>query len=226
MLRIHQLSKTYHQPVLDNINLQFDAGKVYGIIGKNGAGKTTLFKCIAGIEDFTGNIESDKENYKTVLGYLETESYFPKKLTGYEYIHLLCHARDIKTDRKIIEAKNIFNLPLNEYAGNYSTGMKKKLALVSVLFQNNDIFILDEPFNGVDLESNILIIDIIRHLKANDKTVIISSHILSTLTDTCDEIILLENGRVSPPFLKQDYHLISEKFKDFETNNILKRFFE
>ena len=225
MLHIHQISKTYNHPVLDNISLQFNAGRVYGIIGKNGAGKTTLFKCIAGIEDFTGKIESDKENYKNCLGYLETETYFPKKLTGYEYIHLLCHARDIKIDKKTVEEKNIFNLPLNEYAGNYSTGMKKKLALVSVLFQNNDIFILDEPFNGVDLESNILIIDIIKHLRDTNKTVIISSHILSTLTDTCDEIILLENGKVSEPFKKDNYHLISEKFKDFETSSILKSFF-
>lgn len=225
MLKIHQISKAYNQPVLENVSLQFNAGKVYGIIGKNGAGKTTLFKCIAGIEDFTGHIESDRENYKNVLGYLETETYFPKKLTGYEYIHLLCHARNILIDKKTIEAKNIFNLPLNEYASNYSTGMKKKLALVSVLFQNNDIFILDEPFNGVDLESNILIIDIIKHLKSINKTVIISSHILSTLTDTCDEIILLEKGTVSAPFEKDSYHLISEKFKDFETSSILKNFF-
>jgi ABC-2 type transport system ATP-binding protein len=72
--------------------------------------------------------------------------------------------------------------------------MQKKLALTAILLQDNNYFILDEPFNGVDIQSNIIITEIIHKLKELDKTVIISSHIFSTLSDTCDEIHLLSNG--------------------------------
>ena len=110
---------------------------------------------------------------------------------------MLCNAR--KTPINDIESRNIFDLPLNQYATTYSTGMKKKLALTAILLQRNEYFILDEPFNGVDIESNMLLTEIIHTLKKLGKTVIISSHIFSTLSDTCDEINLLSEGSIKPP---------------------------
>lgn len=96
-----------------------------------------------------------------------------------------------------MDARNIFDLPLDQYAVEYSTGMKKKLALFGVLLQENEVFILDEPFNGVDIQSNIIITEIIHELKRLGKTIIISSHIFSTLKDTCDEVHLLQNGSIT-----------------------------
>lgn len=80
-----------------------------------------------------------------------------------------------------IDNRNIFDLPLNQYAATYSTGMKKKLALMAILIQENKVLILDEPFNGVDIHSNIIITEIIHQLKLLNKTILISSHIFSTL---------------------------------------------
>jgi ABC-2 type transport system ATP-binding protein len=179
--------------VLNGISLSFEKGKVYGIIGENGAGKTTLFRCIAHFEDYEGEVAcAEHLNLKSVLGFLQTDPFFFAKITGREYLHLLCHARNIpETD---FDAQNIFDLPLNQYAETYSTGMKKKLALLAILIQKNEVFILDEPFNGVDIQSNILIKQLILRLKALNKIVIMSSHIFSTLNDTCDELHLLKNG--------------------------------
>ena len=174
MIEIQNLSKRFGKnKVLKNINLIFEQGKVYGIVGENGAGKTTLFRCISGLENYEGVIKSNYSPLKNHLGLLFTEPYFFNKITGYEYICLLCKARDKNTDN--IEVKNIFDLPLSEYASTYSTGMKKKLAITSILIQENEYFILDEPFNRVDIHSNIIITEIIHKLKALNKVIIISS---------------------------------------------------
>jgi ABC-2 type transport system ATP-binding protein len=159
-------------------------------VGENGAGKTTLFRCIAGLEVFEGEIHATKSPLKNHLGLLFTDPFFFPKLTGKEYIQLLCNAREIELHD--INARNIFDLPLNQYASTYSTGMKKKLAITAILLQKNDYFILDEPFNGVDIQSNIIITEIIHKLKELGKIVLISSHIFSTLSATCDEIHLLK----------------------------------
>ena len=208
MLIIESLSKTFgSNEVLKNINLTIEKGKVYGIIGENGSGKTTLFNCIAGLEKHSGVVKSNYDNLKNHLGFLQTDPHFFSKITGREYLQLFSVARSIKAIN--LDDKNIFDLPLNQYAVTYSTGMKKKLALTAILLQENDLFILDEPFNGVDIHSNMIITGIIRKLKELGKTVMISSHIFSTLNDTCDEIHLLKKGT----FVKKVY---TNEFKQLE----------
>ncbi len=212
MIEIEDLCKAYGKhTVLENINLKFSSGKVYGIVGENGAGKTTLFRCIAGLEDYDGKITSEIAPLKNHLGLLLTEPFFFKRITGKEYIRLLCNARG-KTNIDI-ESKNIFDLPLNQYAATYSTGMKKKLALTAILLQENDYFILDEPFNGVDIQSNMMLIEIINKLKALNKIVLISSHIFSTLSDTCDEIHLLQKGKQIRAVKNDEFASLEEDMK-------------
>ncbi|MEZ4799745.1 MAG: ATP-binding cassette domain-containing protein [Flavobacteriales bacterium] len=218
MIAIRNLSKKYGtNEVLKNINIEFDKGKVYGIVGENGAGKTTLFRCIADLENYEGEIISNLNPIKNHLGLLLTEPFFFQKITGKEYIQLICNAR--KMELTDIENKNIFDLPLNQYASTYSTGMKKKLALTAILLQGNDFFILDEPFNGVDIQSNIIITAIIHQLKALEKTVIISSHIFSTLSDTCDEIHLLDKGSFIRSVQKTDFQALETEMKQTTIGN-------
>ncbi len=214
MIQIHKLSKKYgNKVVIDSVNMKFEKGKVYGVVGENGAGKTTLFNCIAGLESYKGSISSDIKKLKDHVGFLLTDPFFFSKITGEEYIRLLTNARNIKIEK--IEDKNIFDLPLNEYASNYSTGMKKKLALTAILLQKNKVFILDEPFNGVDIQSNIIIIELINELKNLNKIVIISSHIFSTLSETCDEIFLLKKGQVVKKVNRKDFEGLQKEMKEF-----------
>ena len=222
MIEVRNLSKRYGtKEVLKNINIQFDKGKVYGIVGENGAGKTTLFRCIADLEDCEGEISSNPNPIKNHLGLLLTEPFFFQKITGKEYIQLLCNARSIKIAD--IQERNIFDLPLNQYASTYSTGMKKKLALTAILLQDNEYFILDEPFNGVDIQSNIIITEIIHKLRELDKTIIISSHIFSTLSDTCDEIHLLSNGNFIKSVQKADFSALETEMRQMTIGNKIEK---
>lgn len=222
MISIENLSKSYGaKKVLDNIYLNLEKGKVYGIVGENGSGKTTLFKCISGLEKHQGTIICEYGKTKDFLGYLQTEPYFFSKITGNEYLKLLCNARNIEYSD--LKEKNIFDLPLNEYAIKYSTGMKKKLAFTAILIQENKLFILDEPFNGVDIQSNIIITEIIHKLKEMGKTILISSHIFSTLNDTCDEIFLLKNGNIIKQVFKNEFGLLESEMKEFSIGNKIEK---
>ena len=212
MIEVHNLSKHYGtKQVLHDISLTFESGKVSGIVGENGAGKTTLFRCMAGLENYQGEITSIPEPLQHHLGLLLTEPYFFSKITGKEYIRLLCNARNIPVAD--IESRNVFDLPLNEYASIYSTGMKKKLALTALLLQGNSFFILDEPYNGVDIQSNMIITEIIHTLKKLNKTVIISSHIFQTLNETCDEIHLLHHGHLVKSVRRDEFAALEQEMK-------------
>ena len=218
MITITNLSKSFGKhKVLQNISVAFEPGKVYGIIGENGAGKTTLFNCLAGLENYDGAVTYSNGILKNVLGFLPTDLFFFSKITGKEYLELVCNARKIKLDN--IEDQNIFDLPLNEYAETYSTGMKKKLAITAVLLQQNMVFILDEPFNGVDMQSNLLIKEVILKLKSLNKIIIISSHIFSTLKETCDQLHLLKAGQIVKSVFKNEFDTIEEDLKDVNFEN-------
>lgn len=213
MIQLSNISVSFGaSQVLNGIDAVFEEGKTYGIVGENGAGKTTLFRSIAGLQNYKGTISSSLSPLKNHLGLLPSDPYFIPKITGEEHIYLLTNARGKKIEQ--INKRNIFDLPLKEYASTYSTGMKKKLALLATLLQDNRYYILDEPYNGIDLHSSILLTEILTRLKKMRKTILISSHIFSTLKDTCDEIFLLENGRFVKRALKDEFDELEDEMKE------------
>lgn len=217
---VYQLKKSFGgNEVLGGIDLDFRAGRVYGLVGRNGAGKTTFFNCLAGLEKHSGNVMAEGGKLKDRLGFLQTEPHFPSKLTGREYLRLFCKAREVPDDG--LDERNVFDLPLDRYAQQYSTGMKKKLGLLAILLQKNDFFILDEPFNGVDVHSALLIAEIIRRLKSEMKTVLISSHIFSTLKETCDIIHVLDGGKITETIGQADFERLEQEMTAFAVGNRL-----
>lgn len=223
MIEIIKLNKIYSsKPILKNLNVKFNRGNIYGLVGSNGSGKTTFFECISGLESYTGIVQFKSDLSKKKLGYLKTDPFFFEKITGLEYLHFICNARNIKLNN--IQEKNIFDLPLNRYATTYSTGMKKKLAFLGILLQKNDVLLLDEPFNGVDLESNILIMEILLRLKNENKIIVMASHFFSTLRDCCDVILYLKNGRIVNTVDRDNFDLIEEDLKRISLKKKLNQF--
>ncbi len=204
MIKLANIQKQYgNNEVLKGISMTIPAGEITGIVGANGAGKTTLFNCIAGIIPFFGDIDYDDGSLREHLGFLPTNPVYLSKLTGEEYLRLIClGARQPVPD---LDLCNVFKLPLHRYAAEYSTGMKKKLAITGILLQKNDVFIFDEPFNGVDIQSNMLIQDLLQKLKYHGKTILISSHVFSTLAQTCDVLHHLKEGRIHRTALPDEF---------------------
>ncbi|MEP7321676.1 MAG: ABC transporter ATP-binding protein [Saprospiraceae bacterium] len=225
MISIQKLNKAYGKTqILFDINLDFERGNIYGIVGRNGAGKTTLFKCIAGLLIHTGTIISELQPLKNYLGYLQTEPYFFSKITGREYLQLLLNSRQLPWND--LDLKNLFDLPLDQYASTYSTGMKKKLAITAILLQQNEVFIMDEPFNGVDIQSNIIIQQVLQKLRLLNKTILLSSHIFSTLKDSCDHILLLDQGRIIKSVNKDGFESLEHELQDVEVDKRVEKMFE
>lgn len=211
MINVQDLTVMFgNNKVLSNINIELEKAKIHGVIGLNGAGKTTFFNVIAKmLKPDSGRIQFAKEDITIKdTAYLETVNYFYPGITGNEYLKIF---QQTNPDFNLSLLQDYFKLPLDELIENYSTGMKKKLALLAVLKQDKPVFILDEPFNGLDLETNKVLEIIIRILKQKDKTILISSHILEPLISICDKIHLLENGSFKKTFERNDYPNIDDE---------------
>ncbi len=216
MLEIKNLIVSYGtNTVLRGINLTAENPAVHGVAGLNGSGKTTLFGAISGyVKPEEGSITLDgREILRVDTGYLMTENYFYSNITGNEYLNIFRQTNDNFSKEKMNE---LFKIPLNDVIETYSNGMRKKLALLALLKQERSLYLLDEPFNGLDMESCKAVEIVINALKEKGKTVLVSSHILETLTGTCSKIHLLKNGIIHDTFGTGEYDsLKSELFEDF-----------
>lgn len=211
MIKIQNISvRFFYQKVLDNISMNFSLNGVYGIVGLNGAGKTTFFNVLSSsLKPDDGVITiNGKEISNQDVAYLETINFFYSRITGNEYLKIF---KQTNPDFNLDSLQELFKLPLDELIENYSTGMKKKLALLGVLKKNRDIFLLDEPFNGLDLETNKILELIIPALKEKGKTIFISSHIIDPLLTVCDNIHYLEDGKFTQSFDKGNFYRIEDE---------------
>lgn len=207
MLSIHNLQVSYNENIIiKNLNLTIKKGEVLGILGKNGVGKTTFFNALYQNISYKGEINFKKHPIsRKEIEFLETENFFYPYMTGEEYLSFFSTKNEMNINRHYIDK---FNLPLKKFVHHYSTGMKKKLALLALLLLNKPIIILDEPFNGIDFEGVGLLYEIIQDLKKQEKTILISSHIIETLFNTCDRISLLENKTISKIIEKENFNIL------------------
>jgi ABC-2 type transport system ATP-binding protein len=198
MIEVRNLHKAFgDHVVLQGVDLTLRPGTIHGLVGANGAGKTTLINCLYGLEmGFTGAVhETSGLPLRQHTGLLPYEPYFYPRLTGREYLEFCLQARG----RAVVDFagwNQLLELPLDQYADEYSAGMRKKLALLAVLVQDFRYLILDEPFNGLDMEANLLLKEILRRLRSRGTGILLTSHLLGALTEVADEITVLVAGRV------------------------------
>jgi len=216
MISVINIDKSFDsKKVLNNLKQDFALAEVHGIIGLNGAGKTTFFNILSSfMKTDSGEILYNRKKIsRNDVAYLETINFFYSKITGKEYLEIFPLTNQQFELEKI---NKLLKLPFDEIIETYSTGMKKKLALMAIIKQDKPIYIFDEPYNGLDLETNMALEIIIRNLQKKEKTIFVSSHILSPLLNVCDEIHLLQQGSFSKNYTKENFNNIEkELFEDF-----------
>lgn len=205
-IEVKNISKEFKKTsILENVNMTFEDGHIYGFQGRNGSGKSVLLKMICGLYKPTnGHIFYDGVEYTKINEYvpnvralIEKPSFFPD-LTGFENLRLLAKIQNKIGDGEILTSLENVNL-LNEKDkkfSKYSLGMKQKLGIAQVLMENPHVLILDEPFNGVEKESVEKIKNVLLEEKKKGKIIILTSHMEEDLKSLADKIYIFDGGRV------------------------------
>lgn len=205
---IENLSKMYkNNRGIQEINLEINKGEIFGFLGPNGAGKTTTMKIMVGLMkadkgDVKINGFSIINNYEKAMNevgcIIENVNPFPY-LTAYENMQLCGRFKKEVNRIRIDECLEITRIIKykNEKIKNYSLGMKQRLGIAMAILSNPKIIILDEPFNGLDVEGMVEMRELITNLSQKHKTTFfISSHLIHDIELTCDKVGILYNGKL------------------------------
>ena len=195
MISIENLNKQFkNQLVLNNINVKFSNGHIYGIIGRNGSGKTVLFKCICGLLQINeGSILVDKKE----IGAIIEEPGFLKQYSGKQNLRLLASM----SGKENIDIEKVLKAVGLEHAGRkkvgkYSMGMRQRLGIAQAIMENQSILILDEPMNGLDNKGVDEIRKLILDLKNEGRSIILASHNREDIQILCDQVYEMDNGKI------------------------------
>ncbi len=206
-IKVNNLVMRYGSSEVLNIrSLDFKAGISYGLVGHNGAGKTTLFKCITNIiSKYAGEILIDevavKEHNEVLLkvGILLDGMSVYQNRTGWfniEYFAGLRGSFDAEKAKELAIELDLLSV-LDKNVKTYSYGMQKKLILLIALMHTPELLILDEPFRGLDMESVRWFKKYLKQLTQNGLTLLISSHVQNDLETLCDQVYVIDRGRIS-----------------------------
>ena len=211
MITLQDMTLRYgKREVVRDLSLTLQKGSTHGLVGLNGSGKTTLIRGLCRIKPLQRGqvtIEGQPLTLRDVA-YLETSNFFYSRITGREYLSLFQQQYPrFSTD----EWNELFGLPLDQYIEQYSTGMKKQLAFLGIIATDKPFLILDEPFNGIDLETTEKLKMIIRALREKGTTILVTSHILESLTSLCDAISYLEDGKIQYTFSREEFTGMEDK---------------
>ncbi|MCK4906691.1 MAG: ABC transporter ATP-binding protein [Spirochaetes bacterium] len=210
MIQVENLKKTFG-PVkaLDGISFTIEKGEVVGFLGPNGAGKTTAMRIIAGymsatdgtalIEDV--NIDDEPIAIKSKIGYLPEQPPLYHEMRVKNYLSFVAEIKGVKKediDSNVNDAMKDVNImdKSTKIIGNLSKGYKQRVGLAGALVHKPQILILDEPTVGLDPNQIREIRKLINNLKAEDRTIIISTHILAEVEQTCEKVIIINNGKI------------------------------
>lgn len=210
MLKIENLTKSYgDKKVLTGLNLQINAGEIFGFIGHNGAGKSTTIKCCVGILKFEGgNIYIDGTSVKdNPLECKKKIAYIPDNPDLYEYMKGVEYLNFIGSIFKV--APDLLKQRINKYAADfelteslaqpissYSHGMKQKLAIISAWIHEPKLIVMDEPFVGLDPKAAHTLKLMMREVCDNGGAIFFSTHVLEVAEKLCDKVAILKGGNI------------------------------
>ena len=210
MLKIENLCKSYGSfQAVNNLSLHIPSGEIFGFVGPNGAGKTTTMKIVCGLltansgKVFMNGIDlsNNMRMLKSKIGYMPDFFGVYDDLKVIEYLEFYASIYDIKGKESVKICNDLLELvdltdKKNIYVDSLSRGMKQRLCLARSLVHNPDLLVLDEPASGMDPRARVEMKEILRTLRGMGKTILISSHILTELSELCTSIGIIDKGKI------------------------------
>ncbi|MFY9705490.1 MAG: ATP-binding cassette domain-containing protein [Desulfobacterales bacterium] len=209
MIHVENLTKNYGDiAAVDQINFEIQKGEILGLLGPNGAGKTTTLRMLTGfLRPSTGTIrvkELDIDRHpieiKKIMGYLPESAPLYHDMLVFDYLNYVADIREIPPDRKFARIRElgdlcglnpVMHMPIAEL----SKGFRQRVGLAHAMMSDPEILILDEPTSGLDPNQIVEIRDIIKRI-GKQKTVVLSTHILSEAEATCDRVVIISRGKI------------------------------
>lgn len=227
MLEVINIKKSYGDKlVLNGINFNLNKGEIVCLLGKNGVGKSTLIKIIIGIlkkdsgEIKINNIDinSDEIKYKMSFGYVPDEFNAFDYLTGFEYFNFIINIYKINTgdtNKRLDYLIDLFDIReyINKKIETYSKGTKQKIMIIASILHNPKVLILDEPFNGLDIETIEITKRLFKEFVNQGNIIIFSTHIIEIVKNISNRVIVLNNANIS---IDLDDKFINENFDNLE----------
>ena len=210
MLELKGITKKFTViPAVNNVSFTVKPSEILGYLGPNGAGKTTTIKMLVGLLEptdgdiyFQGkNIKNNLYEYKKRIGYVPEEPEIYPHLSAYDYLLMVGRLRYIPEKilkKKIEQFMKLFRLSLEMQSSisSYSKGMVQKVLLSAALLHNPDLLFLDEPLSGLDVETSLIMKDLVLRLSREGKIIIYSSHILEVVEKICSRVIIIHKGQI------------------------------
>ena len=209
MIHVENLTKYYNDfCAVDHINLDIKKGEILGLLGPNGAGKTTTLRMLTGyffptsgtiqVRDYS--IDENLLEIKKMIGYLPESAPLYRSMIVYDYLNYIAGIRGLEVNNRISRIRQLADLcSLNSIMHNtideLSKGLKQRVGLAHAMMNDPEILVLDEPTSGLDPNQIVEILDIIRRI-GKEKTVILSTHILSEVEVTCDRVVIINQGKI------------------------------
>src|SRR5262245_48614254 len=210
IVAMHEVTKRFCEKLaLDRITWSVPSAQDWGLLGPNGAGKTALFRLLMGILKATsGTLTIDGRDafedrivLKRTVGYLPDEPVFYSYLAGIEVLRLSAGMHGLDPQKALTALRPLIHRlqlgdAMNQFAEDYSRGMKKKLGLLLALLHEPKVLILDEPTNGLDVESTRLFFDLMHELAAHGTTILFSTHLMDHVERLCSHAAIIHQGRL------------------------------
>jgi ABC-2 type transport system ATP-binding protein len=209
MIQVKNLTKYYHALcAVDQINFDIKRGEILGLLGPNGAGKTTTLRMLTGyLQPSSGNIfvkglsiDTHILEIKKMLGYLPESAPLYHDMLVFDYLNYVAAIRQINGDQQIARIRHLADLcgineVMHQPIGELSKGYKQRVGLAHAMMNDPEVLVLDEPTSGLDPNQIVEIRKIIKEI-GKEKTIILSTHILSEAEATCDRIVIISQGKI------------------------------
>ena len=209
MISLNHVYKQYHHTIaVEDLNLEVNSGEIVGIIGHNGAGKSTTLKMIAGLVEpssgsirvLDGDLNRDGVRIKRQIGYLPEESPLYENMTARQYLLFFSELYRMPRPKALARIDYLLDsLSLgakDQLTGEFSKGMKRKTAIARTLLHDPTLLVLDEPNSGLDPLTSFFIINYLKTLREQGKTILLSAHNLFHVEYICDRVAIIKGGRL------------------------------